>query len=166
MGLVTKPHLTDNWEPTDAGLWKRVTDLAQGIRKEMSVGDTTYHAPREGKGFKEWPTPNATGWCIRIYNLAGGRWRQKGGKEARLTDSMERRVATRHATKLAKMLGDDIKKRVSGYREGPSRDWDCCSDCCNWVATAPTNGKRREGRCLKHRFAAISLGYCPAHKEF
>jgi hypothetical protein len=166
MGLVTKPRTLDTWEPTNASLWDRVQRLAQGELKELKTGDSVYHAPRNGAGFKEWPSPRATGWCIRIYNLAGGRWRAKGEtKEANLTDNMERRVASRHATKLAKMLGDDLRKKMAGYREGPNRDWDSCAGCSNWVATAPTNGARRNGRCLKHAFAAISLGYCPAHQE-
>jgi len=166
MGLVTKPRIQDEWEPTNEGLWDRVTRLAQGLLKELKSGDTTYHAPRNGAGFKEWPTPRATGWCVRIYNLMGGRWRKQGeGKEANLSDDLQRRVASRHATKLAKMLGEDIRRRMASYREGPNRDWKSCTGCAHWVATAPVNGARRSGRCLKHAFTACSLGFCPTHLE-
>jgi len=164
-GVVTKPNPQDSWEPTNGGLWDRVLDLSQGKLKTIQIGEKTYHAPRDGQGFKKFPTPRATGWCVRIYNLAGGRWRRKG--EARmvlLTGNMVERVAERHQTKLAKMLGEDIRRSMCRYQEGPSHDWKSCHSCSHWTATASQEeAKTRPGVCLKQTFVTIELGWCPAH---
>lgn len=42
-------------DPTNPDLWKKVQELVRGERKSLSVGDKTYDAPRDGKGFKKHP---------------------------------------------------------------------------------------------------------------
>lgn len=80
--------MADEWEPTNPELWQRVQDLAQGIRKTLDVGGgKVYHAPNDGAGYRQWPSPKATGWAVKIYNLAGGMWRRKA--------SVAERVASR-----------------------------------------------------------------------
>jgi len=165
-GIVTKPNPQDQWEPTNSGLWERVKDLAQGRIKELKGKDTTYHAPRDGAGFKEFPSPKANGWCVRIYNLAGGRWRKKG--EVRtflLTGNMVEKVVERHQTKLAKMLGEDIRRSMARYQEGPSREWHQCNGCSLWVATEDRviTAAAQAGICLRYQFKTIDKGWCPAH---
>jgi len=152
MDPVTKPKVM-GWEPANMGLWGRVVRLARGQLKELKHGSTTYYAPMDGAGLRS----HATEWCIRVYNLIGGRWHGHG-KETCLTDDMQRRVAVRHVTKLAKMLGEDIRKRMVSYRESQGRR--SCSQCVYWVATTPVGTPVRSGRCLRHSFPARSCDSC------
>lgn len=164
-GVVTKPNPQDAWLPTNTGLWERVNQLAQGELKEIKGKDTVYHALRDGAGFKQWPSPRATGWCVRIYNLMGGRWRKQGEtRSVLLTGNMIERVTERHQTKLAKMLGEDIRRSMCRYQSGPDLKWNACAGCAHWVATASKDeAEVRPGTCLRHLFATVELGWCPAH---
>ena len=98
-GLKTKPNPTDDSEPTNPNLWKQVTDLAKGDRKSLDVGNgKTYESPNNGAGYRQWPSPNATGWAVKIYNLAGGQWRGKSG--------MAERVASRYLSVIQSADGE------------------------------------------------------------
>lgn len=73
-GLFT-PLPQDKYIPTNEHLWQSVLDLAQGKRKELRVGDKTYHAPNDGAGWRSWPSPNGVAWAVKQYNGLGGGWK-------------------------------------------------------------------------------------------
>lgn len=50
-------------------------EVARGDRREFSQGETTIHAPNEGRGFRVWPSPRATAWAVKQYNNFGGGWK-------------------------------------------------------------------------------------------
>lgn len=160
-GLLTKPRTLDEWVPTNPNLWEKLTDLAQGKRKAINIGDKEYTAPREGKGFKRWPSPRATGWCVRIYNLAGGRWKKRGEKRALLLDgNMVERVAERHQSRIAQVFGPDIRRLQARYEDKPKAG-ESCKGCYHWAAVSEIP----RGACLRHEFPGEANGWCPSHAK-
>lgn len=73
----SKPHLTDEYEPTNERLWQSVLDVARGTKQQLTLGGRTINSPNEGKGFYPWPQPNAMAWAVKQYNGFGGGWRRK-----------------------------------------------------------------------------------------
>jgi hypothetical protein len=69
------PNLTDEYEPTNPGLWEIVLQVTRGDRNEYSAGDRTIHSPNNGSGFHPWPHPKGTAWAIKQYKGFGGKWR-------------------------------------------------------------------------------------------
>ena len=153
------------WEPTNTDLWLRIQKLARGEVQEFKSKGATFYAPRRGEGFKE-ASPKALSWCVRVYNLVGGRWRKPGVDQAVLLNgNMVEKVVARHQTKLAKMLGDEVRQSMCRYQDAPSMAWKSCAGCSHWVTTAATDTKTRPGVCLKSQFKTIELGWCPGHQE-
>jgi hypothetical protein len=67
------PHLSDEYEPTNATLWDKVLDVARGDAEELTIGDRTIHKP---DGFV-WPSPPASAWAVKQYKGFGGNWKRK-----------------------------------------------------------------------------------------
>ena len=152
------------WKPIQKKLWQQIVKLASAEIPSLLVQDTTYYAPREGKGFVP-KSKAALVWAARTYSFIGGVWRKEGlQRNILLTGNLTERVAERHRTRLAKALGPDIQKSLSRYRDTPNYDWSKCASCDRWVATEqPCEDRSGQGKCLRHLFGTVSTGWCPAH---
>ncbi|KKK71810.1 hypothetical protein LCGC14_2910160, partial [marine sediment metagenome] len=80
MAAPSKTFLTDQYEPTNETLWAAVLDVAQGKKREMTLGDRTIHAPNNGGGYKPWPHPMGSAWAIKQYKGFGGAFRKRASQ--------------------------------------------------------------------------------------
>lgn len=77
------PNLSDEYQPTDPVLWKRVLEVATGDRLDYTQNDRTIHAPNEGRGYRNMPNnPKGIAWAVKQYNGYDGNWKGKEGKVA------------------------------------------------------------------------------------
>lgn len=80
MAAPSKTYLTDQYEPTNETLWLAVLDVAQGKKREMTLGDRTIHAPNNGGGYKPWPNPMGSAWAVKQYKGFGGAFRKRASQ--------------------------------------------------------------------------------------
>lgn len=107
----SKPHLTDEYEPTNKSLWEAVLNVARGQASQLTQGDRTINAPNNGKGFYPWPHPQGTAWAVKQYKGFGGNWRAKASAQL---DFMAQGavIMTRTATREHKRMEKLAKRRL------------------------------------------------------
>jgi hypothetical protein len=66
--------------PTNKKLWDKALRLAKGTSNggsaSVRVDGKTYDAPRDGKGFEEYPSAYANSYASKMYKKWGGGWRK------------------------------------------------------------------------------------------
>jgi hypothetical protein len=66
--------------PTNKKLWDKALRLAKGTSNggsaSVRVGGETYDAPRDGKGFEEYPSAYANSYASKMYKKWGGGWKK------------------------------------------------------------------------------------------
>lgn len=66
--------------PTNKKLWDKALRLAKGTSNggsaSVRVNGKTYDAPRDGKGFAEYPSAYANSYAAKMYKKWGGGWRK------------------------------------------------------------------------------------------
>lgn len=78
LAAPSEPYLTDEYEPTNPRLWRDVLDVAEGKRRQLTIGPRTINAPNEGAGFRNMPNnPNGIAWAVKQYNGFKGNWRPR-----------------------------------------------------------------------------------------
>lgn len=86
----SKPLPEDNYEPTKEWLWQAMLDLAQGKRRDFTLGDKTVNGPNDGRGYSRWPNPMGVAWAIKQYNNLGGNWQPKGKYKEAATENVRK----------------------------------------------------------------------------
>jgi len=82
--------------PTNPDLWAKIQKLLKGEIKTFRYKDETVQGPREGKGFKVFPSSYANQWGAKLYKRLGGKWKSAahGSYFARLEASYNRLIWT------------------------------------------------------------------------
>lgn len=78
----SKPHLTDEYAPTDEHLWEKCLEVVNGERRQFTEGGRTINAPNDGRGYDHMPNPNGIAWAVKQYNGFGGGWKRRKEVEA------------------------------------------------------------------------------------
>jgi hypothetical protein len=71
--------------PTNKKLWDKALRLAKGTSNggsaSVRVKGKTYDAPRDGKGFEEYPSAYANSYAAKMYKKWGGGWKKVNENE-------------------------------------------------------------------------------------
>ena len=60
--------------PKNKTLWEKIQQLVKGELKSFRYKGKTVNGPREGKGFKVFPSAYANQWAAKLYKSLGGKW--------------------------------------------------------------------------------------------
>lgn len=86
--------MADTPTPTNPALWEKIQKLVKGDIKTLRHKGETIKGPREGKGFKVFPSAYANQWASKLYKRLGGKWKAAASYLSRVEAAYDRLVWT------------------------------------------------------------------------
>lgn len=102
--------------PTNKDLWEKIQKLVKGEIASFRYKDKKIEGPRQGKGFKVFPSSYANQWAAKLYKSLGGKWKAGASYLNKLEAQYNRFVwtPTQVHTKLCEVIPVINKKMPKG----------------------------------------------------